>query len=50
MDEGVWFKNAILDKMTAMRTLTFLRFLLNRGCACAYRGRLSATRAFDKFI
>ena len=35
VDAGIWFKNSILDKMTALRTLTFFWLLLNKGCACA---------------
>ena len=40
-------KNSILDKMTPVGTF---RLLLNRGWACAYRGRSSATTIFEKLI
>ena len=53
MHEGVWFTKSIIDKMAAMRTLTFFQACFNKKrLKClfydsAYTGQSTPTTAFD---
>ena len=55
MHEGVWSQKSTIEKMAAMRTLSFFQACFNKKGLClfydsAYTGRSTPTTAFDGAI